>query len=193
VDLSGAMLAEARRRAGDAGIADRIAFAEADMRSFVAEAPVNLVIIPFRSFLHMQTTEDQLTCLRNVHRSLAPGGRLILNMFLPDPEFIVAQDRKRNHHGDFTDEQGRRCEIWVTPIYDTASQVVTIRAVVEAFEGDRMVDVTEAELHVRMIHRYEMEHLLARSGFQIESLYGDFDERPLDENCREMIWVARKP
>ena len=120
VDLSAAMLAEARRRAGDAGVSDRIAFAEADMRAFVAEAPVALVIIPFRSFLHMQTTEDQLTCLRNVHRSLAPGGQLILNMFLPDPAFIVAQDRKRNHHGDFTDERGRRCEIWVTPIYDTA-------------------------------------------------------------------------
>jgi len=193
VDLSAAMLAEARRRAGEAGVADRIAFAEADMRTFVAEVPVNLVTIPFRSFLHMRTTEDQLTCLSNVRRSLLPGGQLILNMFLPDPAFIVGQDRKRNHHGDFTDERGRRCEIWVTPIYDIASQRVTIRAAVEAFEREQLVETTESELHVRMIHRYEMEHLLERSGFEIEALYGDFDERPLDEGCSEMIWVARRP
>jgi hypothetical protein len=38
-----------------------------------------------------------------------------------------------------------------------------------------------------------MEHLLARSGFAVEALYGDFDERPLTEDCREMIWVAKKP
>jgi ubiquinone/menaquinone biosynthesis C-methylase UbiE len=193
VDLSAAMLGEARRRAAEAGVADRIAFAEADMRAFVAEAPVHLVTIPFRSFLHMETTEDQLTCLRNIHRSLLSGGNLILNMFVPDPAFIVGQDRKRNLHGEFTDERGRRCEIWVTPIYEVTSQRVTIRASVEAFEDSRLVETTESELHVRMIHRYEMEHLLARTGFEVESLYGDFDERPLEESCREMIWVARKP
>ena len=193
VDLSASMLAEARRRAAEAGVSDRIAFAEADMRTFVAEAPVHLVTIPFRSFLHMQTTEDQLTCLGNVHRSLLPGGHLILNMFVPDPAFIVGQDRKRNLHSEFTDERGRRCEIWVTPIYEVTTQRVTIRAAVEAYEGERIVETTESELHVRMIHRFEMEHLLARSGFEVESLYGDFDERPLNEDGREMIWVARRP
>jgi hypothetical protein len=114
-------------------------------------------------------------------------------MFVPDPAFIVGQDRKRNLHGEFIDERGRRCEIWVTPIYEVTSQRVTIRASVEAFEDSMLVETTESELHVRMIHRYEMEHLLARAGFELESLYGDFDERPLEENCREMIWVARKP
>jgi len=193
VDLSAAMLAEAKRRAGDAGVAHLIAFAEADMKAFVAEAPVHLVTIPFRSFLHMETTEDQLRCLANVKRSLVPGGHLILNMFVPDPAYIAGQDRKRNLHGEFTDELGRRCEIWVTPIYEVTTQRITIRASVETYESERLVDQVESELLVRMINRYEMEHLLVRSGFEVESLYGDFDERPLDEDCREMIWVARKP
>ena len=193
VDLSPAMLTEAHARAGEAGVADKIAFAEADMRSFVAEAPVNLVTIPYRSFLHMETTEDQLTCLANVNRSLVSGGHLILNMFVPDPAYIAGQDRKRNLHSEFTDERGRRCEVWVTPTYELSTQRVTIRATVDAYDGDRVVDTTEAELHVRMVYRYEMEHLLARAGFEVESLYVDFDERPLDESCSEMIWVARKP
>jgi len=193
VDLSAAMLAEARRRAAEAGVADMIAFAEADMRTFVAEEPVHLVTIPFRSFLHMQSPEDQLTCLSSVRRSLVPGGRLILNMFVPDPAYVVAQDRRRNLHSEFTDERGRRCEIWVVPQYEITTQRVTIRAVVEAYEGERIVDTTEGELVVRMIHRFEMEHLLARAGFEVEALYGDFDERPLTEGCLEMIWVARSP
>jgi ubiquinone/menaquinone biosynthesis C-methylase UbiE len=193
VDLSTAMLAEARRRAADAGVAGRIAFAEADMRSFVAEAPVNLVTIPYRSFLHMITTEDQLTCLRNVGRSLVSGGHLILNMFVPDPAFIAGQDRKRNLHTEFTDERGRRCEVWVTPVYDMTTQIVTIRATVDAYDGDRLAASTESEMVVRMIYRFEMEHLLARTGFEVEELYGDFDESPLVGGSSEMIWVARKP
>jgi SAM-dependent methyltransferase len=193
VDLSAAMLDEARRRAAMAGVSDRIAFAQADMAGFVAEAPVHLVIIPFRTFLHMETTEDQLRCLANVHRSLVSGGRLILNVFVPDPEYIVSQDRRRNLHGEFTDTLGRRCEIWVTPIYEVTTQRLAVRVQVEAYEGDRYVEGTETELRLRMVHRYEMQHLLERAGFEVEALYGDFDERPLTEECREMIWVARKP
>jgi ubiquinone/menaquinone biosynthesis C-methylase UbiE len=192
VDLSEAMLAEARKRAVQAGVADRISFIEADMRDFVAPEPVHLVTIPYRSFLHMATTEDQLACLASVTRSLITGGRLILNMFVPDPAFVAGQDRRRNLHGEFIDERGRRCELWVMPEYEVTTQNVTIRAIVEAYDGDRHVDTTESALHVRMVYRYEMEHLLARSGFEVEALYGDFDERPLTEDCREMIWVARK-
>lgn len=193
VDLSPTMIAEARRRAADAGVAHMIAFAEADMKTFVAEEPVHLVTIPFRSFLHMETPQEQLTCLSSVYRSLVPGGHLILNMFVPDPAFIVSQDRKRNLHAEFIDERGRRCEIWVVPEYEITTQEITINATVEAYEGKKLVETTEGRLRVRMIHRFEMEHLLTRSGFEIEDLYGDFDERPLAEGCLEMIWVARKP
>jgi SAM-dependent methyltransferase len=193
VDVSPAMLHEARRLAAVAGVSDRIAFAEADMAGFVAEAPVQLATIPFRSFLHIETTEDQLRCLANVRRSLAPGGRLIMNMFVPDPAYIVAQDRRRNLHAEFTDELGRRCEIWVTPVYELTTQRLTVGVSVEAYERSRLVEETTTELRLRMIYRYEMEHLLARSGFEVEALYGDFDERPLTEDSREMIWVARKP
>jgi ubiquinone/menaquinone biosynthesis C-methylase UbiE len=191
VDASAAMLAEARKRAADAGVSDRIMFIEQDMRLFVADPTVELVTIPYRSFLHRETTEDQLACLDSVRRSLSPGGRLILNMFVPDPAFITAQDRRRNLHGEFTDERGRRCELWVVPEYEVTTQRITIRAIVEAYEGERPAETTESALHVRMVYRYEMEHLLARSGFEVEALFGDFDERPLTEDCREMIWVAR--
>jgi ubiquinone/menaquinone biosynthesis C-methylase UbiE len=192
VDISPSMLAEARLRAEAAGVSARITFVEADMHTFVAGPPVELVSIPYRSFLHLVTSEDQLTCLRNVARSLVSGGRLALNMFVPDPMFVASQDRQRNLHGEFTDELGRRCELWVTPEYEVTTQLITIRAIVDAYEGEELVASTGSELLVRMVYRYEMEHLLARAGFEVEALYGDFDERPLTEECREMIWVARK-
>lgn len=192
VDVSSAMLAEGRKRASIAGLADRITFLEADMRLHVADPPVSLVTIPYRAFLHMLTTADQLACLDAARRSLLPGGRLILNMFVPDPSVVVAQDRRRNMHSEYTDDRGRRCELWVIPEYEVTTQRITIRASIEAYEGERLVETTETDLPVRMVYRYEMEHLLVRSGFEVEALYGDFDERPLTEDCREMIWVARR-
>ncbi len=47
--------------------------------------------------------------------------------------------------------------------------------------------------HMHCAFRFEMEHLLARAGFEIEALYGDFLRRPLTTESSEMVWVTRKP
>ena len=44
---------------------------------------------------------------------------------------------------------------------------------------------------MRWFLRVELEHLLARAGFTIESMYGDFDRSPLVDASPEIIVVAR--
>lgn len=193
VDVSEAMMAEGKRRAAEAGVADRIGWVHGDMRTFVADPPVRLVTIPFRSFLHLTSTEDQLQALGSIRRSLVPGGRLALNTFVPDPAFVAGHDGRRTLLDEFVDEDGRRCEIWSLPTYETTTQRIHMKAVCEVYDGERLAEVADADIELRMVYRYEMEHLLLRSGFEIEALYGGFDERPLTEERREMIWVARRP
>lgn len=193
VDISDAMMNEGRRRAAAAGVGDRMSWISADMRDFVADPPVRLVTIPFRSFLHMVTTEDQLQALRNARASLVSGGRLVLNMFIPDPNVIVAQNGGKTYIDDFVDEDGRRWAMYSQPVYEATTQRIHLKAVCEGYDGDRVVETAEANLELRMVYRYEMEHLLVRAGFEIEALYGWFDGRPLTEESREMVWVARKP
>jgi len=193
VDLSGAMLTEGARRAATDRVADKIRFVEADMRTFVADPAVELVIIPFRGFMHMLTVEDQLAALGSIRRSLVPGGLLVLNILLPDPELQVAQHGRKISHGEFVDERGRRCEMWGLPEYDVTAQLLHLRVGLDVYEGDRVIDTIETGFDLRLIHRFEFEHLLIRAGFEVEALYGWFDERPLEGDAREMIWVARKP
>src|SRR5688572_14248941 len=78
VDSSPAMLAIARQKSSGR---DNPSWVEADMTSFKLEERFGLVIIPFRSFLHMLTVADQKACLRSVHAHLVEGGRLALNFF----------------------------------------------------------------------------------------------------------------
>jgi hypothetical protein len=40
------------------------------------------------------------------------------------------------------------------------------------------------------IFRFEMEHLLARAGFTIRAVYGNFERSPLQDDSSEMIWVS---
>src|SRR5216683_2558014 len=43
---------------------------------------------------------------------------------------------------------------------------------------------------LRYFFRYEIEHLLARCGFRVARVYGNFDRSPLSDASPEMIYVA---
>ena len=116
-----------------------------------------------------------------------------MNILLPDPELQVAQHGRKISHGDFVDERGRRCEMWGLPEYDVPAQLLRLRVGLDVHKDERLVDTIETGFDLRLIHRFEFEHLLVRAGFEIDALYGWFDERPLEGDAREMIWVARKP
>lgn len=78
LDRSAAMLREARCKAGTRRDVDWIL---ADMRSFALRRRFGLIVIPFRSFMHLLTCDDQRAVLRCVHDHLEAGGVLALNIF----------------------------------------------------------------------------------------------------------------
>jgi len=45
---------------------------------------------------------------------------------------------------------------------------------------------------MRFYFRYELEHLLLRSPFRKFTIYGGFDESPLDTNSTEFVVVCEK-
>jgi len=60
--------------------------------------------------------------------------------------------------------------------------------------ADGGVDKRVHRFPLRHVFRWELEHLLARAGFEVERVYGSFDETPYgEEPGGEIIMVARKP
>jgi len=145
LDNAPAMLNVARRKATTAGVDVR--WVAADMRSFKLEQRFGLVIVPFRSFLHLLTDADQRACLERIHEHLLPGGRLALNFFV---QKLAARSP--------------------TPVISRIYKTI----------------------QVRYVSQGEMEGLLARSGFEVEALYGWFDRRPFTDNSSELIWLAQR-
>ena len=45
---------------------------------------------------------------------------------------------------------------------------------------------------LRYFFRFELEHLLARAGFEIAEFFGDFDRSPFTDSSPEMIVVAAR-
>ena len=80
LDSSPAMLDIARERAEGAGV--RVRWVEGDMADFDLAERFGLVVIPFRSFLHLTREDEQAGCLASIHRHLTAGGRLALNFYI---------------------------------------------------------------------------------------------------------------
>jgi hypothetical protein len=43
---------------------------------------------------------------------------------------------------------------------------------------------------MRWFWRYELEHLLARTGFRVKAVFGDYNRSPLTDQSPDMIFVA---
>ena len=170
-DRSLEMLAVGRERAEDLPIE----FREGDMRELELDEPVDLVICPFRAFLHLPTWADRRRTFERVAAALRPGGRFAFNVFAFSGEVAARLDGVRRELGDS----------WEIPRYAWA---------------DSRIDITRGRgedevgtLRLWWIGRTEFEGLIDVAGLEVEALYGWFDRRPYDDAALEMVWVARKP
>ncbi len=197
MDSSPAMLAAARKKITrlPEETRQRIELVEGDMRSFSLDRRFDLVIIPFRSFLHLMTPADQRQALGRVREHLTDGGRLVFNIFDPRLEMIAShlgQPAALEKESDFTHpETGRQVVEWVRRRFDAANQTIDEERIFEELEAGQVVSRTHAPISLRWVYRYEMEHLLELSGFVVEALYGGFDRGPF-RHGGEQVWVARR-
>jgi len=88
LDLSERMLERAvkKRAALFTEERERVHLVQADMAQFDLGEKFRLIIIPFRPLQHLLEVRLQMDCLDCVRKHLAPGGRLILDVFQTDAE-----------------------------------------------------------------------------------------------------------
>lgn len=199
LDRAPAMLEVARRKI--AALPDetqqRMQIVEGDMRTFSLERRFPLAIIPYRAFLHLMTADDHRRALTRIREHLTDGGRLVFNVFDPSIELIAAYMRPPrgtlNHLGSFTHpETGRRVMVSDTRRYDPLEQTLEEHRFFEEVDDEgRVLSKTTTPLYLRYVHRFEMQHLLERCGYEVEALYGDFGRGPF-RHGHEQVWVARK-
>ena len=179
---------------------DTVRWVEGCMQAFELPERFGLAFIAFRSFQHLLTIRDQLSCLECILRHLVPGGRLAINIFNPDIVMMgewlgakkgVLQRRRDEYRGPHS---GRAFRAWETRHYIPAAQEVESTFIDEELDEDGgVVSRVYRDLKLRYVFRFEMEHLLARAGFEIEALYGDFAGGAFEDTSPEMVWVARRP
>lgn len=185
--------------------------AVADMRDFARPRRYALIFIAFNSFLHNLTQEDQLATLRRCREHLAPGGRLMMNIFHPSQRILIEHDgvprlfKERALPGADPAAPGARGAgpgtARVTDIRtgDPVAQINHTRRRLEILDAAGRVTATHAfEFDVRYIYKPEMELLLAAAGFQRVAVEAHtaftqgFAAKPAIEGGDTLVWTAWK-
>ena len=174
LELSPEMLAEARRKADERGVA--VEWVQGDMRDFDLGRTFDLVYIAANSLLHLHETEDLVNCFRSVRRHLAPGARFVFDVFNPSVHMLAGADgvRRTREALSFVDPERGNVAVDVAETYDAAAQVTRGTWYLSA---DSEPDYVVVPLEIRSIFPQELPLLLSLGGLRLIERFGDWSSQ----------------
>ncbi len=196
VDPSATMRAmlRAKLRREPADVAARVRVVDGHFGALGVDGPFALVTVPFRAFMHVPDSASQRTAFTELARVLAPGGRLILDVFDFDAEL---GERHRDPHLDTTYVMdGRTVQRWSESSYHPASRTlsVTFRWTTGGSASSAGDDSARADFMMRCCSADELEALATHAGLVIEALDADFGGTPYDRaDPGDIVLIARRP
>ncbi len=163
-------------------------FIAGDMRSFQLDQQFDLIFIPFNSFLHLYNEDEMIQCLESVRSHLTETGRFLLDIFVPDPEFLYRDPNKKYKEMTITHPIGGKCTVWQKNRFDEDSEVNHIHWFFDRGDGKTQ---DEYQFDMRMIYPDTMDRLLSESDFTIEEKWGDYDGEPFDETSLLQLYICK--
>jgi SAM-dependent methyltransferase len=194
LDLSERMLERATRKRSmlHTEERERVHLVQGDMAKFDLGEKFRLIVIPFRPFQHLLEVKQQMACLDCVRKHLMSGGRLILDVFQTDAERMHDPVHMRETPlVEYKTSDGRHVRITErVAAFHRAQQINDVEMIFAIEHPGGKKERLVFAWPLRYFFRYEVEHLLARCGFRVKALYGNFDRTPLEDASPEMIFVA---
>jgi SAM-dependent methyltransferase len=197
LDQSGFMLERCRAKLEKLTLEaqKRVTLIEADMTNFSLDRTFALITVPFRPLQHLVSVEEQFAFLACIRRHLEPGGRLALDVFHPSLQALAAviNPEETEDTAELTMADGRRMRrTFRVTAKHPAVQTNDIELIYYIGEpSGQMARIVQA-FPLRYFFHFELEHLLARAGFEIAEFYGKFDLSPFTDSSPDMIVIAAR-
>lgn len=174
VDTSATLLDQLRAAEGG----QSIEIIEADMREFRREGHYDLALVMWTSFGYFEDESDHERVLENLRHSLAPGGRLVLD--LVGLEYLC-RSLEPVH---LTEYEDGRLLIERPLLVDDMTRLENEWLLVDGERVDRRV------FSHRVWSAGEAHALLRHNGFTVRGLYGDLAGSSYDLESERLVIIA---
>ena len=175
IELSAPMIDRLRTKVDEATIPVVVG----DMATARAPGAYSLVYLVFNTISNLLTQDEQVACFRNAARHLAPGGRFVIELWVPELRKLPP---------------GQRATVWGceqgyigVDTYDVVRQHVVSHHF-------RFGDGTQAQLY-RSPHRYiwpaELDLMAQLAGFELEARHADWGRSEFTAESASHVSVYR--
>lgn len=198
VDIDPAMLARARDRLErePPAVRRRISLVEGDARDLLLpDGPVfGLAFIALNSLMLVGGRADQLAVVRTLARSLAPGGVVAIDIWLPDADDLARFDgRITLEYPRLDPSTGHVLTKAASAVHDAVNGTVRLSAIYEeGAQGEPAVRWFREDV-LRLVGPEELAWFAEEAGLEVEVIAGGYDLGPLGPGSERAVLVARRP
>lgn len=181
VDESELMIEKLRQKDGG----ELIEVVIGDFARVPVEGSFPLVFLGFNTLFCLLTQDRQVECFRNVAAHLEPGGRFVLDTFVPDME-------RFDKHGTRVGVSSLGADgshAYELSIHHVTKQVVEVQSVRRSADGETVV----LPLTIRYAWPAEMDLMAQMAGLDLEDRWDWYDRRPFRDDSQAHVSVYRKP
>jgi ubiquinone/menaquinone biosynthesis C-methylase UbiE len=198
IDRTESMLARAqeKRAAESPAVQAVLSFHQGDMRAWQLDAaPFDLMIAPFNAVMHLHSLDDQLAAWRCAYAQLVPGGRFVVDIFMPVIKQLIDGVYHPPVDGHRAPDGARLAAESETRHYDAISQTQRLQRTTRyTFDDPARPDrQTSFGIDIHMYFPRELQLLFLHTGFEIVAAYGDYHRRPLGPGATRQILVGQRP
>ena len=178
IELSEPMVAQLRRKVG----ADAVPVTVGDMATTRVPGEFALVYLVFNTIGNLRTQAEQVACFRNAAAPLAPGGRFVVEVGVPDlrrlppGQVAVPFDVSEAHTG-----------------FDTYDDLVTQQATSHHYSRETDGSIRYGAHHFRYVWPAECDLMAQLAGLELEQRTADWQGSPFTSDSPGHVSVWRKP
>lgn len=180
IDASPEMVAKLREKPGGGTI-------EVTMGNFAdvgVERDFPLIYLAFNTIFGLLTQEDQVRCFENVAARLEPGGRFIIDCFVPD----IRRFDDHNTRMGISSMPSVDEHTYEMTIYQPATQRLSSQIVRRNADGTTVVLPVET----RFAWPSELDLMARLAGLRLEDRFGWYDLRPFNDRSANHMSIYVK-
>jgi len=177
IELSAPMVEQLRRKVDEATLPVVVG----DMATTTVPGEFSLVYLVWNSISNLRTQQEQVACFRNAARHLAPGGRFVIELWippirrLPPGQVAVPMSMTEGH--------------LVFDTYDLVTQQCTSHHYRSEPDGSTRYGTGS----FRYLWPSECDLMAQLAGLELEARYADWDRSPFTGDSESHVSIWRRP
>jgi len=177
IELSAPMVEQLRRKVDEATLPVVVG----DMATTTVPGEFSLVYLVWNSISNLRTQQEQVACFRNAARHLAPGGRFVIELWippirrLPPGQVAVPMSMTEGH--------------LVFDTYDLVTQQCTSHHYRSEPDGSTRY----GSRSFRYLWPSECDLMAQLAGLELEARYADWDRSPFTGDSESHVSIWRRP